>query len=172
MGNIWDAVKRAAAPRDNADRLNAFKRAHGKNATKYLADHFGVSRRTAQKWVHDGEITKAGERGEELDAIVTDEMNVADALDNASAIDFGHIEVAYGTRDQGVRKVGFFSLREPVTTVVKQALQAIESGNHDDGEKLMGNAALMAYCISVGQTPDQLSNTLRVTGFRTGFHIV
>jgi len=174
VGHIWDSIRRASAPRDDADRLSAFKHAHGKDASRHLAEHFGVSRRQAQRWIKEGRITKAGERAEELDALVTDEMAAADALANASGIDFGHVDVTYGKtgKSEGVRKVGFFSLREPVTAVVRQAMQSMEAGDHETGEDLMAQAALMAYCMNVGEEPHYLSKALYVSNFRTGFHIV
>lgn len=171
MGNIWDSVKRTTASTGVADRLTAFKAKEGKKATAKLAEKFGVHIRTAQKWVKEGKITKAEERESELNNFVKDDDVTSSALRDASVINFGHISVAYNGKNQGFRQVGTVVLAGTVKALVDQAAAAVEAGNSEAAEKLMGRAALTAYAESVGDSKKGLLNTLEVTDLGTNFSI-
>lgn len=170
MGKISDAIRGASTPRDWRDAASAIKRAHGKGASRWLAEQCGISQRQAQRRL-SGQATSGRGRGPQLADMATPEQLSADALATASGIDAGHVEVTYNGKSQGVRKIGLVHA-DALGGELDRAASLMADGDEAGAESVISQALLGAYSQSHGGGWDQLQGTLSISGFRTGFHII
>lgn len=77
----------------------AIREAHGKRATRWLADQAGISMRSAQRWMSDTPASRASTLIRLAQGAV-----IAQRMKNATHVTVGEVRVRYGgTRDEGTR---------------------------------------------------------------------
>jgi hypothetical protein len=154
--------------------------------SKWVADHFGVSLRTAQKWKSgkgrkqaDGTY-KPQAPGKEVggsEGVVksanaeTRRTVAASALRGASAVNVGRIEVVDKSPRKGARpgkqyrNVGVVQLDPEARERMNEAAEAIEAGDTERAERLMSEAVL--------NTPDyNTGGALNVADWPAHFHLI
>jgi hypothetical protein len=116
--------------------------------SQWIAQHFGVSRRTAQRWKagsqQPGKRVGGPERVMRSANAETRRKVAADALRNTKAVNAGRISVHYpGGRTGGpTRNLGVVQLDERGRQRMAEAADALEAGNLDQAERLVSDALL------------------------------
>lgn len=138
-------------------------------STKWIAQHFGVSRRTAQRW-------KAGtqqptDRGGRRESVIksankeTRQANAANALRNAQAINAGRVGVVDKSGGKkSKRNLGVVQLDPAARALMQQAAEQLEAGNEDEAERLMSQAILTSGGKNYGP--------LEIDDYPPGFHTI
>jgi hypothetical protein len=138
-------------------------------STKWIAQHFGVSRRTAQRW-------KAGtqqptDRGGRRESVIksankeTRQANAANALRNAQAINAGRVGVVDKSGGKkSKRNLGVVQLDPAARALMQQAADQLETGNEDEAERLMSQAILTSGGKNYGP--------LEIDDYPPGFHTI
>lgn len=145
-------------------------------SSKWISGHFGVSRRTAQRW--KAGTQQPGKRVGGADRVMdsanadTRRKVAADAMRNAQAANVGRVAVVdKSPRGKGPKrgknyrnlKVVNFSDRERER--MNQAADALENGDTDRAEQLMNEAIMSAY----GGGAD---SALSIEDWPPGFHLI
>lgn len=139
--------------------------------SKWIAQHFGVSRRTAQRW-------KAGtqqptDRGGRRESVIksankeTRQAVAAQALRNAQAINAGRVGVRYpGGRvgAGGKRNLGVVQLDPASRELMQRAAEQLEMGNEEAAEQLVSQAILTSNGKNYGP--------LEIDDYPPGFHTI
>jgi hypothetical protein len=116
--------------------------------SQWVAQHFGVSRRTAQRWKagsqQPGKRVGGPERIMRSANAETRRKVAAGALRNTQAVNAGRISVHYpGGRAGGkTRNLGVVRLDERGRQRMAEAADALEAGNLDQAERLVSDALL------------------------------
>ncbi len=138
--------------------------------SKWVADKFGVSRRTAQRWKKGTQqpsdrLSRKGKVMDSADA-ETRRKVAADALRGAQAVDAGTVRVRYpgGRGDQTKRKVGVVPLDEQARERMQEAADALERGDVERAEGLVSDAVL--------NTNGRHYGPLQIDDYPPGFHLI
>lgn len=138
-------------------------------STKWIAQQFGVSRRTAQRW-------KAGtqqptDRGGRRESVIksankeTRQANAANALRNAQAINAGRVGVIDTSgQKKSKRNLGVVQLDPAARALMQQAAEQLEAGNEAEAERLMSQAILTSGGKNYGP--------LEIDDYPPGFHTI
>jgi hypothetical protein len=134
--------------------------------SKWIAEHFGVSRRTAQRWKagtqQPGKRVGGPEQIEKSANAETRRAVAANAIRSATAINVGRVEVVdKSPRGKGprpgknFRNVGVVQLDPASRERMEEAAELLESGDTEGAERLMGEAVLQGYgsALSVADWP-------------------
>ncbi len=124
--------------------------------SKWIAQHFGVSRRTAQRWKagsqQPGKRVGGPEQVEKSANAETRRKVAAQAMRGATAVNVGRIEVVdKSPRGKGprpgknYRNVGVVQLDTASQALMNEAAEAIEDGDTERAEELMSEAVLHSY---------------------------
>jgi hypothetical protein len=138
--------------------------------SKWVAKHFGVSRRTAQRWKagtqQPGKRVGGSERVMDSANSGTRRKVAADALRGASAVNAGRVSVRYpGGRAGGkTRNLGVVQLDERARERMAEAADALESGDLDRAERLVSDAVLNSNGKNYGP--------LEIDDYPPGFHLI
>lgn len=144
--------------------------------SKWVAEHFGVSRRTAQRWKagsqQPGNRVGGPGRIEKSANAETRRTVAAQALRGATAVNVGRIEVVdKSPRGKGpkpgknYRNIGVVQLDPDSRERMNEAAEALEAGDTERAEQLMSEAVL--------RTPDyDTRGALDVADWPTHFHLI
>ena len=145
--NFRDLIRdKIGAARDFSESLNSIREAHGRNASRTIADRFGVHIRTAQKWLKGDQAPDAHSgRREQVRRGAESNHIAADAVRAAQAIDVGDIEVEYDGKPQGKRKVGTIHVDPDLRVRLDHVADLIQIGSLDEAEQEYSDAILGAY---------------------------
>src|SRR5690242_5438012 len=145
-------------------------------SSKWIADHFGVSRRTAQRWKagsqQPGKRVGGPERVVKSANVETRRTVAASALRGASAVNVGRVEVVdKSPRGKGpkpgknFRNVGVVQLDQRGRERMNEAAEALEAGDTERAERLMSEAVL--------RSPDKdYGSALDVADWPAHFHLI
>jgi len=142
-------ISRVGKPQNTAEALT-------NRTSKWVAEHFGVSRRTAQKWKagtqQPGKRVGGPGAVEKSANTETRRTVAAGALRAATAVNVGRIEVldksprAKGPKPgKNYRNVGVVQLDPESQERMNEAADALEAGDTERAEQLMGAAVLQGY---------------------------
>jgi hypothetical protein len=143
--------------------------------SKWIADHFGVSRRTAQRWKagsqQPGKRVGGPEQVAKSANAETRRTVAASALRGATAVNVGRIEVVDKSPRKGARpgkqyrNVGVVQLDPEARERMNEAAEAIEAGDTERAERLMSEAVL--------NTPDyNTGGALNVADWPAHLHLI
>lgn len=123
--------------------------------TKWIAERFGVSRRTAQRWKAGTQqpADRGGRRERVMKSADADTRRkvAADAFRGASLANVGRIAVVDKSPRKGAkpgrnfRNVGAVQLNEHSRELMDRAAQALEDGDARRAESLMSDAVMHSY---------------------------
>jgi len=143
--------------------------------SRWIADHFGVSRRTAQRWKagtqQPGKGVGGPSRVEKSANAETRRTLAVSALRGATAINVGRIAVVDKSPKKGrkagetYRNVGVVQLDPASRERVDEAANALAAGDTERAEQLMSTAVL--------NTPDyNTGGALNVADWPAQFHLI
>jgi hypothetical protein len=167
--SISDDVRRASAPRDAEDVVSAIKTAMpGRGAaTKFVAEQRGVGIRQAQR-IMAGDVKNYGSDFEDMaDA----SWFMADALQNATMLGCGSVEVYYNGKSQGRRSVGNLSVDGEMSAQLAAAAAFYLNGDEQAAEQALSNAILGGYARDRNDRRNIANDTLTVGRFHGNFEI-
>lgn len=140
-------------------------------SSKWVAERFGVSRRTAQRWKAGAQqpSTRGGRRERVMKSADAETRRkiAADALRNAEAVNAGKVEVKYpGGRVGGgnKRNLGVVQLGEQGRARMREAADALEAGDTQGAERAVSDALLRSDNRNYGP--------LEVADWPAGFHLI
>jgi hypothetical protein len=145
-------------------------------SSKWVAQHFGVSRRTAQRWKAGTQQPGKGVGGPRkvMDSADADtrRKNAADAMRNAQAVHVGRVPVVdKSPRGKGpkpgknFRNVGTVQLDPASRERMSRAADALERGDTERAEQLMSETVLRTSGKDYG-------SALEVADWPPGFHLI
>ncbi|MFI5497355.1 hypothetical protein [Actinoplanes sp. NPDC051859] len=171
--NFRDVIReKLGAAGTVSEAIGSFRAAHGRRASRELADKFGVSMRTAQKWLK-GDQAPASTRSEQVRRGAEHGRLAADSLRNAQALTIGDIEVEYDGKPQGKRKVGTVHVDGNLRTALDEVADLIEMGSLDEAEQLYSDAILGAYSGQRAKDDRRiLGGTLKIRDHGSGPDII
>jgi hypothetical protein len=147
--------------------VNASEAVAGRSS-RWIADKFGVSMRTAQRW--KAGTQQPSERGDRRDKVMksADRHKVAaQALRDARAVNAGKVGVASDTgrmsARKGQRNLGVVQLDETAQDRMNEAADLLDAGDVEGAERLVSQAILDAK----GDY-----GPLRIEDYPPGFHLI
>lgn len=162
-------ISQIGKPRSTAEALS-------NRTSKWVAGHFGVSRRTAQRWKagsqQPGKRVGGSERVEKSANAETRRTVAANAMRGASAVNVGRIAVVdKSPRGKGprpgknYRNVGVVQLDPASQARMNEAANAIEAGDTERAQQLMSEAVLRTSGKDYG-------GALEVDDWPAHFHLI
>ncbi len=144
--------------------------------SKWIAEHFGVSRRTAQRWKagsqQPGKRVGGPEKVMGSASAETRRTVAASALRGATAVNVGRVEVVdKSPRGKGprpgrnFRNVGVVQLDPASRNRMNEAAEALEAGDTQRAEQLMSEAVLRTAGKDYGAA-------LEVADWPAHFHLI
>lgn len=161
MANFRQVVNQIASRALVTHGQAAIRAAHGKGATRWVADMAGVSPRTARRWMS---ANPPASRIVALLALLSPTDLAAQQIRGASAIDVGAVAVSYDDTDEGSRSIGHLDVDEAMARELDAAAEALENGDLLSAEDAFSNAVMMGYA-------DGLQDTLTVADYADGVHL-
>ena len=166
--NFGESRENNGRARDWKEAVDAIRDAHpGKGeASKYLMDAYGVSRRTAQKWLK-GEQAPS-DRGGRKSAVAADKRAArriaANQMRRAKVVAAGKVQVVSKSdlKSAGTRNVGVVQITARARQLLDQAAAALESGADEQAGQLASDAIMNAYGASKGDTGGQVAGALEI----------
>lgn len=157
---------RSGSWRDAVDAIKAAMTGKGE-ASAYLADQYGVSRRQAQRWLagKGAPDIKSGRR----DAVRNDpraaRKRAADRMRSAKVIAVGKVNVVSKSSQKGAgtRNVGVVTVSPAVHRLLSQAADNLESGNGAEAGQAASDAIMRAYGESKGDNGGHAAANLEIT---------
>jgi hypothetical protein len=138
-------------------------------SSKWIADKFGVSRRTAQRWLKGTQQPKPDRRAAVLKSVDAKQRRkiAAEAIREARAVNAGRVAVKADTgraaAREGTRNVGLVQLDSTAQARMGEAARALESGQLGRAEELFSNAVL--------NTNGRHYGPLQISDYPPGFHL-
>jgi len=158
-------VRNIARTAGVAHAQNAIRAAQGKDAAKWLADHEGISRRTARRWMSAKAPASRGSNIITAAGVLAGATGLAaQVLRTATGIDVGTVEVEYDGESQGTRSVGYNDVSDDMLGYLDTAARDLE--NHD----LESAADAFSSAVMHGYEPG-LEDTLYVSDYTSGIDI-
>jgi len=144
----------------------AIRAAHGRGASRWLAQEQGISPRTARRWL-SGNYPRGRARA------ITDAASglgvgpiAAQRIAYASALSVGKVRVAYrgDARDEGARRIGRIPVRSATAGHLSDAAQELLSGNSSQAADAFSDAVISGY-------EDGLEETLAISDYSDGIEL-
>jgi hypothetical protein len=137
--------------------------------SRWIADKFGVSMRTAQRWKRGTQQpTDRGGRRSKVMQSADRKKVAARAIREARAVNVGRVGVEADTgrvgARTGTRNVGLVQLDDSARARMEEAAEALEHGDTDRAEELMSDALLNSGGRDYGP--------LRISDYSPGFHLI
>jgi len=138
-------------------------------STKWIAERFGVSRRTAQRWKkgtqQPSEKEGRRERVEKSANKETRQAVAAQALRSAQAVNAGRVGVVDKSGGKtSKRNLGVVQLDQGARDIMRQAAEQLEAGNEAEAERLVSQAILTSNGRNYGP--------LEIDDYPPGFHTI
>lgn len=148
--------------------LNPMEALAGRTS-RWIANKFGVSMRTAQRWKKGTQLpTDRGDRREKVMKSADRRKVAAQALREARAVNAGKVGVESDTGRAGARKgtrnVGIVQLDDGAREKMQEAADALDEGDVERAEKLVSDAILNSGGRDYGP--------LRISDYGPGFHLI
>jgi hypothetical protein len=138
-------------------------------SSRWIAEKFGVSMRTAQRWKRGTQQPSARDGRRDKVMRSADRRKVAaQALRQARAVNAGVVGVESDTgrpsARTGSRNVGLVQLDESARSRMREAADALDRGDVDRAEDLFSDAVL--------NTNGRHYGPLRISEYPPGFHLI
>jgi hypothetical protein len=138
--------------------------------TKWIADKFGVSRRTAQRWKKGTQQPKPDRRPAVIKSVDAKQRRkiAAEAIREVRAVNAGRVAVKSDTgkyaATESTRNVGLVQLDESARDRMRQAADALDRNEVDQAEALFSDAVLNTNGRNYGP--------LQISDYPPGFHLI
>lgn len=138
-------------------------------SSRWIANKFGVSMRTAQRWRKGTQQpTERGDRREKVMKSADRRKVAAQALREARAVNVGKVGVESDTgrvsARTGTRNVGIVQLDDRARERMEEAADALDAGDVERAEKLVSDAIL--------NTGGRDYGPLQISDYGPGFHLI
>jgi len=140
-------------------------------ASKHIAETYGVSRRTAQRWLTGKGPATRTSAGRATRAQVVEDTKArraAQRLRQAGAIRVGKIEVEYHGRPEGERFIpgDVIELDGGIRAMFNEAADAIEADpDSEEARDALSDATVYGYVSAAGDDPDGNPPPVDVVGW-------
>jgi hypothetical protein len=156
---------RAADWRDAVNAIRDTMTGKGE-ASRYLADQYGVSRRQAQRWLagKGAPDVKSGRRDAVRNDPAAARARAAARMRSAKVIAAGKVPVQAKSSQKGAgaRNVGVVTVSPAVHRLLSQAADNLESGNKAEAAQLASDAIMRAYGESKGDNGGHAAGNLEI----------
>lgn len=149
--NFRELIDKTGRPGDWREAMTEIRADHGRGASRWLADQFDVSMRTAQRWLkgeqHPGgrEGTRPGAGGEQkVIRAVDTSKSAARHLRTATRIEIPEMDMTTSA-GTGKRKPGGYPVTGPVQSRLDRIADAVERGDTAGAEKMFSDLTLELY---------------------------
>jgi hypothetical protein len=138
-------------------------------SSRWVANRFGVSMRTAQRWRKGTQEPSAREgRRDQVMASASRAKVAANAIRNARAVSAGKVGVKSDTgragARTGTRNVGFVELDSGARERMDEAADMLDAGDYEGAQQLMSDAVL--------NTGGRDYGPLHIEDYPPGFHLI
>jgi hypothetical protein len=147
------------------DALSAIRTAHGKGSSRYLADTYGVSMRTAQRWLAGTQAPAESRRSQVESDPSAQRASTAQRIRSASAVNVGVAAVVSKSsgKADGSRNVGLRIADGRMHRDLERAANLYESGDDERAEEAFSDAIMRSYgageALQMDDFPDGLGLT-------------
>lgn len=149
--NFRELMDKSGKPVDWRDAMTEIRADHGRGASRWLADQFDVSMRTAQRWLkgeqHPGgrEGTRGGKSAEQrMIGAVDTNRSAARYLRTATRIEIPEMDMTTSA-GTGKRKPGGYPVTGAVQSRLNGIADAMERGDAAGAEKMFSDLTLELY---------------------------
>lgn len=141
-----EAMGELGRPMDWRESILAIRDEHGPGASRHIASTFGVSMRTAQRWLA-GTQQPARHRREEVRAAGDRKRVAARALRSARTVSVGRVKVINRStgRPDGTRPVGVLDVDQSLRTGLGETAREYVEGDATAAGDVLSDALLSAY---------------------------
>lgn len=160
-----DLIAELGRTRDTGIALAAIRAEHGRGASRWIAETFGVHRRTAQKYLK-GDLNpgRAGSaRRAAIIAGASPAFIAAQRLRRARRLIVGDVKVRYGERDEGSRTIGNLDVDDELAEKLTETADLLEEGDLEGAEDALSTGILDSY--------GGLGDTLQIYDYENGLGI-
>lgn len=151
MAKFWNIIGKVGKPASVREAMDDYRAEHGRHASRALADRFGVSQRTAQRWLK-GEQRPGGKAGtapaREAERKITRSVNrpraAARHIRGAQTIHVGTVYLRASSKS-GPRNVGDLRVTPDMRAELDRVADLIEAGDLDAADRAMQGVILTGY---------------------------
>lgn len=151
MGKFRELVSKVGKPANVREAMDEYRAEHGRHASRAIADRFGVSQRTAQRWLKGTQrpggrasTRKARELEQRITQAVDRPRAAARHIREAQTIHVGKVYLRASSKS-GPRNVGDLRVTPDMRAELDRVADLIEAGNLDAADLAMQGVILTGY---------------------------
>lgn len=173
--DAMDSHGRARDWRDAVEAIKAAMTARGQ-ASRYLADRYGVSRRTAQKWLKGDQApaVRGGTRGKVQGDRNASLKIAADKMRNARGLAVGKVQVIDKSKGNpaGNRNVGVVAVDPQMRQELATAAELLEAGMVEQAQQIVSDAIMGGYGQARGGNRETARGALEIDDYPGGINFI
>lgn len=174
MGSFVEAMRDLGRPQDWRETVLAFRDEYGSGASRELAQRFGRSVRTAQKWLKGTQAPGRAIVDAVRDAGGEHWRHVAArALRNAQTLSVGRVEVVVksSSKRDGTRPIGVLDVDEELDEALDEVAEALEDEDDQEAESLFSAAMLGSYSSQRAHDNRRIADALTISDYPNGVEV-
>lgn len=151
MAKFRQVVSKIGRPATLREAMDEYRAEHGRHASRVLADRFGVSQRTAQRWLKGEQrpggksgTARAAEAEQRITRAVDRNRSAARHVRGAQTVHVGTVFLRV-SKDYGPRNVGDLRVTPDMRAELDRVADLIEAGELDAADRAMQGVILTGY---------------------------